>query len=57
MTQGYLYLLLGTIMEEKLYEENAHDAIGKERLSSIKDVLDHISDHYPENITLDSLQG
>ena len=55
MTQGYLYLLLGTIIEERLYEENAHDQIGKERLGSIKDVLEHISSNYQENLKLDSL--
>ena len=55
MTQGYLYELLGTIIEEKLYEESVHDSLTTERLNSIKGVLTYISDNYRENISLDKL--
>lgn len=55
MTQGYLYQLIGVIMEEHLYEESVSDSIASERLNSIKEVLAYISDNYSSNITLDSL--
>ena len=55
MTQGYLYQLLGTIMEEHLYEEQKADAIAYERLNSIKNVLAYISENYYNNICLDDL--
>lgn len=55
MTQGYLYQLLGVIMEEHLYEETVTDTTADERLNSIKGVLAYISDNYSNNITLDSL--
>ena len=55
MTQGYLYLLLGTIMEDKLYEKAVSDKITVQRLNSIKGVLSYISDHYAGSINLDSL--
>ncbi|MCR4705442.1 MAG: AraC family transcriptional regulator [Lachnospiraceae bacterium] len=55
MTQGYLYLLLGTIMEDKLYEKAVTDKITAQRLNSIKGVLAYISDHYAGSINLDSL--
>ena len=55
MTQGYLYLLLGTIIEEKLYERSVHNSLTTERLNSIKDVLDYISDNYSDSISLEKL--
>lgn len=55
MTQGYLYQLLGVILEEKIYEESIADTIASERLNSIKEVLAYISDNYSTNITLESL--
>lgn len=55
MTQGYLYLLLGTIIEENLYEESVNDSLTIHRLNSVKNVLSFISDNYPDNISLDRL--
>ena len=55
MTQGYLYQFLGTIMEERLYEEQVIDTITAGRLSSLKEVLAYISGNYPENIKLEKL--
>lgn len=55
MTQGYLYMLLGTIIEEKLYERSVLDSITTGRLNSIKDVLGYISDNYSDNISLEKL--
>ena len=55
MTQGYLYLLIGTIIEEKLYEESIYSPMTIERLNSMKIVMDYISDHYAESITLEKL--
>ncbi len=55
MTQGFLYILLGTIIEEKLYEESGHDTATIARLNSIKNVLSYISNNYPDMIDLASL--
>ncbi|MCR5474073.1 MAG: AraC family transcriptional regulator [Lachnospiraceae bacterium] len=55
MTQGYLYILIGTIIEEKLYEESVCDTLTKERLNSVKNVLDFISDNYSDSISLGRL--
>lgn len=55
LTQGYLYELLGVILEKNLYEEMADNSIAAERLNSIKEVLAYISDNYSSNISLDSL--
>ncbi len=55
MTQGYLYLLIGTVIKEKLYEESAYSAVTIERLNSLKSIVDYISDHYSENISLEKL--
>lgn len=55
MTQAYLYMLLGTIIEEQLYEETITDGVTTERLNSIKDVLAYISENYQYNIPLNSL--
>lgn len=54
MVQGYLYQILGVILEEQLYEE-PKDTLFLERFSSMKRVLEYISDNYYNNITLDSL--
>lgn len=55
MTQGYLYQLLGTILEEHLYMENTRDLTETGRLNSIKNVLTYISENYNSNISLDML--
>ena len=55
MTQGYLYMLLGTVIEEKLYEESVHDTLTIGRLNSVKAVLTYISENYCENISLEKL--
>lgn len=55
MVQGYLYHLLGIIIEEGLYEETAISQISAERVDSIKKVLDYIADYYPNVITLEEL--
>ena len=54
MVQGYLFQLLGTILEEHLYEEPSGSAL-LERFSSMKNVLEYIGDNYAGNITLDTL--
>lgn len=54
-TQGYLYQLLGEILEHHLYEQNTFDAMASERLNSIKNVLSYISDNYSKNIKLEQL--
>lgn len=55
MTQGYLYQLLGIILEEHLYKENTQDLEEAGRLNSIKNVLAYISENYNNNINLDML--
>lgn len=55
MVQGSLYHLLGIILEEHLYEENAQDSVTSERLSSIKKVLAYISENYYNCICLEDL--
>lgn len=55
MTQGCLYQLIGTILEEHLYEENVQDERAAGHLNSIKNVLAYISENYYNNISLDSL--
>lgn len=55
MTQGFLYQLIGIILEEHLYEEQVNDRVASERLNSIKDVLAYISDNYYNSISLESL--
>ena len=55
MTQAFLYLLLGTIIEEKLYEESELDPSTIDRLNSIKGVLSYISNNYSDVISLESL--
>ncbi len=53
--QGFLYQILGTILEKHLYEENHNDAVVNERLNSIKNVLAYISENYYNNIKLEHL--
>lgn len=55
MTQGCLYQLIGTILEEHLYEENVKDAKSARHLNSIKNVLAYIAENYYNSISLDSL--
>ena len=55
MTQGCLYQLIGTILEEHLYEENVKDAKDARHLNSIKNVLAYIAENYYNSISLDSL--
>lgn len=55
MVQGYLYHLLGTIINEHLYDETKQDDVSAERIASIKNVLAFIADNYAGNITLESL--
>lgn len=55
MTQGYLYQLIGIIIEEHLYEENIYCTSDYERLNSLKNVLSYISANYNNSISLDTL--
>ena len=55
MVQGYLYHLLGTIINEHLYEQAHQNMVSAERISSVKNVLTFISDNYSNNISLDDL--
>ena len=55
MVQGYLYQLLGTIINEHLYEEYKYGNISSERLASMKNVLLYISENYNNNISLETL--
>lgn len=55
MVQGYLYHLLGTILNEHLYEDARQDTVTAERLSSIKEVLAYISENYSRSISLENL--
>lgn len=55
MTQGYLYQLLGTILEEHLYHENIYDITKANLLNSMKKVLAFIAENYNQNISLDML--
>ena len=52
---GYLYQLLGIILEEHLYKENTRDLAEAGHLNSIKNVLTYISENYDNNISLDML--
>ncbi|MBE5910073.1 AraC family transcriptional regulator [Pseudobutyrivibrio sp.] len=53
--QGYLYILFGEIIQSRLYTKSTIDNITSERLNSIKEVLQYISENYSNNINLDSL--
>ncbi len=55
MVQGSLYHLLGTIINEHLYEKTRQDNVSAERLASIKNVLVYISDNYSSSISLENL--
>lgn len=54
-TQGYLYLLLGVIFKQQLYQQVTYDNVSANRLSSIKNVLTFISENYNRHISLDML--
>ncbi len=54
-TQGFLYLLLGVILENHLYEENVYDNVSANRLTSIKNVLTYIAENYASHISLETL--
>ncbi len=54
-TLGLLYQLLGTILSEHLYSENAANTLHEERLDSVKQALDYIADHYRQDIRLQDL--
>lgn len=54
VVQGYLYQLIGIILAEQLFEESK-DALVLERFSSMKKVLEYISENYQNNITLEAL--
>lgn len=55
MTQGYLYQLLGVILEGHFYEEHTNDMAMTSQLKPLKSVLAYISENYSNNITLNSL--
>ncbi len=55
MTQACLYQLIGTILNEHLYEETGAGLKAGERLNSMKEVLAYISEHYGSNVTLNEL--
>lgn len=55
MVQGSLYHLLGTILEEKLYQKVRQDNVAAGRIASLKSVLVYISDNYSTPITLETL--
>ena len=55
MVQGYLYHLLGIILNQNLYQRNATDRTSAERITSIKNVLAYISENYYNSISLDTL--
>ncbi len=54
MVQGYLFQLLGIILEEHLYEEPEESTV-LERFDSMKKVLEYIGNNYTNSITLDQL--
>ena len=49
-TQGYLYLLLGVIISQHLYEEGITDSAAAGRLSSLKNVLTYIAENYTQSV-------
>lgn len=55
MIQGYLYQLLGVILESNFYEKHADNTIMVSQLNSLKAVLAYISENYSDIITLDTL--
>ncbi|MBR5565043.1 MAG: helix-turn-helix transcriptional regulator [Roseburia sp.] len=55
MVQGYLYHLLGIIINRELYEKEEIDRTSAERITSIKNVLSYISENYQNSISLDTL--
>ena len=55
MVEGFLYQLIGIILSDHLYSEASSESTNSERVNSIKEVLDYISDNYYNNISLDTL--
>lgn len=55
MVQGYLYQLLGIILNQHLYEKKVVDNTSAERIASLKNVLAYISENYYHSINLESL--
>ncbi len=55
MTQGYLYQLLGIILEEHLYQKQDKNPESAQQLKSIKNALSYISQNYCNTITLEDL--
>lgn len=55
MTQGYLYQLLGVILEEHLYQKQDENRATAQQLKSIKNALSYISQNYSNSITLNDL--
>lgn len=56
MVQGSLYLLIGFILEHKLYSLRSKEKEqASYRLKQLKQVLRYIEDHYAEEITLETL--
>ncbi|MCF0145868.1 MAG: AraC family ligand binding domain-containing protein, partial [Eubacterium sp.] len=46
---GYLYILLGVILDSKLYTEAPEENVPSERLIPIKNVLTYVEEHYSDN--------
>ncbi len=56
LTQGYLFQLLGIILNEHLYDVNTNAAhISQQHVQIFKRVLSYIEDNYTERITLEDL--
>lgn len=56
LIQGYLYIIFGIILEQKLYTENLKIVNKtKNKLSQLKKVLEYIELHYSTPITLEEL--
>lgn len=55
MVQGYLYQLVGVILNQHLYEKKVVDNSSAERIASLKNVLAYISENYYNSINLESL--
>lgn len=55
MVQGYLYHLLGIIINQQLYENEETNHTSAERITSIKNVLAYITENYQHRISLETL--
>lgn len=53
--RGYFFLLVSLIIERELYTENELDNVTGDQLTSLKNVLAYISEHYGEHINLSIL--